>query len=180
MPSETPLPSFFGFTSYLTDSSFQGCPCWSLSSLNSGFQNLSYIQLPAQPLHPGVQLSLRSHEVSQWVHMTASTFRLWWLWVGSTPYVRTFLCFSFLLLMTEAAIKLIVCRFLRFNLLRFSPSPSLGLWTLFFLYSLLRIPGSDSDITYPWDGGAWWAAVYGVAQSWTRLKRLSSSNRKDT
>ena len=30
----------------------------------------------------------------------------------------------------------------------------------------------------PWesrDGGAWWAAVYGVTQSWTRLKRLSSS-----
>ena len=25
------------------------------------------------------------------------------------------------------------------------------------------------------DGGAWWAAVYGVAQSRTRLKRLSSS-----
>ena len=24
--------------------------------------------------------------------------------------------------------------------------------------------------------GAWWAAVYGVAQSWTRLKQLSSSN----
>ena len=27
------------------------------------------------------------------------------------------------------------------------------------------------------DGGAWWAAVYGVTQSWTRLKRLSSSSR---
>ena len=27
----------------------------------------------------------------------------------------------------------------------------------------------------PRDGGAWWAAVYGVAQSQTRLKRLSSS-----
>ena len=26
------------------------------------------------------------------------------------------------------------------------------------------------------DGGAWWAAVYGVAQSWTWLKRLSSSS----
>ena len=26
------------------------------------------------------------------------------------------------------------------------------------------------------DRGAWWAAVYGVAQSWTRLKRLSSSS----
>ena len=25
------------------------------------------------------------------------------------------------------------------------------------------------------DGEAWWAAVHGVAQSWTRLKRLSSS-----
>ena len=25
-------------------------------------------------------------------------------------------------------------------------------------------------------GGAWWAAVYGVAQSWTWLKRLSSSS----
>ena len=26
------------------------------------------------------------------------------------------------------------------------------------------------------DGGVWWAAVYGVAQSQTRLKRLSSSS----
>ena len=30
----------------------------------------------------------------------------------------------------------------------------------------------------PWTGGAWWAAVYGVAQSWTWLKWLSSSSRK--
>ena len=29
-----------------------------------------------------------------------------------------------------------------------------------------RIPGT---------GGAWWAAVYGVAQGWTRLEGLSSS-----
>ena len=28
----------------------------------------------------------------------------------------------------------------------------------------------------PRDGGAWWAAIYGVAQSQTRLKRLSSSS----
>ena len=28
----------------------------------------------------------------------------------------------------------------------------------------------------PRDGGAWWAAVYGVVQSRTRLKRLSSSS----
>ena len=34
----------------------------------------------------------------------------------------------------------------------------------------------DSCLENPRDRGAWWAAVYGVAQSWTRLKRLSSSN----
>ena len=33
-----------------------------------------------------------------------------------------------------------------------------------------------SCLENPRDGGAWWAAVYGVAQSRTRLKWLSSSN----
>ena len=32
----------------------------------------------------------------------------------------------------------------------------------------------------PRDGGAWWAAVYGVTQSRTRLKRLSSSSKRLT
>ena len=31
-----------------------------------------------------------------------------------------------------------------------------------------------SCLENPRDGGTWWAAVYGVAQSWTRLKQLSS------
>ena len=35
---------------------------------------------------------------------------------------------------------------------------------------------SCSCLENPRDGGAWWAAVYGVAQSHTRLKRLSSSS----
>ena len=35
-------------------------------------------------------------------------------------------------------------------------------------------PLQCSCLENPRDGGAWWAAVYGVAQSWTRLKRLSS------
>ena len=30
------------------------------------------------------------------------------------------------------------------------------------------------------DGGAWWAAVYRVAQSWTRLKQLSNSSSNST
>ena len=33
-----------------------------------------------------------------------------------------------------------------------------------------------SCLENPRDGGAWWAAIYGVTQSWTRLKRLSSSS----
>ena len=36
-------------------------------------------------------------------------------------------------------------------------------------------PLQCSCLENPRDGGAWWAAVYGVAQSRTRLKRLSSS-----
>ena len=34
-------------------------------------------------------------------------------------------------------------------------------------------PLQYSCLENPVDRGAWWAAVYGVAQSWTRLKRLS-------
>ena len=37
-------------------------------------------------------------------------------------------------------------------------------------------PLQCSCLENPRDGGAWWAAVYGVVQSWTRLKRLSSSS----
>ena len=47
---------------------------------------------------------------------------------------------------------------------------------LHFHFSLLCIgegngnPLQCSCLENPRDGGAWWAAVYGVAQSWTRLK----------
>ena len=37
-------------------------------------------------------------------------------------------------------------------------------------------PLQCSCLENPRDGGAWWAAVYGVAQSRTRLKRLSNSS----
>ena len=38
-------------------------------------------------------------------------------------------------------------------------------------------PLQCSCLENPRDRGAWWAAIYGVAQSRTRLKRLSSSSR---
>ena len=41
---------------------------------------------------------------------------------------------------------------------------------------LIGNPLQYSCLQNPMDGGAWWAAVYGVAQSRTRLKRLSSSS----
>jgi len=37
-------------------------------------------------------------------------------------------------------------------------------------------PLQCSCLENPRDGGAWWAAVYGIAQSHTQLKRLSSSS----
>ena len=53
---------------------------------------------------------------------------------------------------------------------------------LYFHFSLSCIgegngnPLQCSCLENPRDGGAWWAGVYGVAQSRTRLKRLSSSS----
>ena len=53
---------------------------------------------------------------------------------------------------------------------------------LYFHFSLSHTgegngnPLHCSCLENPRDGGAWWAAVYGVAQSQTRLKRLSSSS----
>ena len=41
-------------------------------------------------------------------------------------------------------------------------------------------PLQCSCLENPRDGGAWWAAVSGVAQSRTRLKRLSSSSNAPT
>ena len=51
------------------------------------------------------------------------------------------------------------------------------------LWHSLEKPGGEGNGTplqyscleNPGDGGAWWAAVYGVTQGRTRLKRLSSS-----
>ena len=37
-------------------------------------------------------------------------------------------------------------------------------------------PHQCSCLENPRDGGAWWAAIYGVTQSQTRLKRLSRSS----
>ena len=55
---------------------------------------------------------------------------------------------------------------------------------LHFDFSLSCIgEGTGNPLQYsclenPREGGAWWAAVYGVAQSRTRLKRLSGSSSK--
>ena len=54
-----------------------------------------------------------------------------------------------------------------------------SLWLFTFMYwrrkwqpTPVFLPGE------PKDGGAWWAAIYGVTQAWTQLKWLSSSSSK--
>ena len=53
---------------------------------------------------------------------------------------------------------------------------------LHFHFSLSCIGEGNGDplqyscLENPRDGGAWWAAVYGIAQGQTQLKRLSSSS----
>ena len=34
-------------------------------------------------------------------------------------------------------------------------------------------PHSSTSLENPMDGGAWWAAVHGVAKSWTRLSNFT-------
>ena len=57
---------------------------------------------------------------------------------------------------------------------------SLSLFTFHFSLSCIGKgngnPLQRSCLKNPRDRGAWWAAIYGVAQSRTRLKRLSSSS----
>ena len=59
------------------------------------------------------------------------------------------------------------------------------LYRLYFHFLLSCIgegngnPLQCSCLENPRDGGAWWAAIYGVAQSRARLKRLSSSSSMD-
>ena len=68
------------------------------------------------------------------------------------------------------------------SLLKTLLGSSQGYQRLRFHFSLSCIgegngnPLQCSCLENPRDGGAWWAAVYGVAQSRTRLKRLSSSS----
>ena len=53
---------------------------------------------------------------------------------------------------------------------------SLSLFTFMHWRSKMATDSSVSCLENPRDGGAWWAAVYGVAQSRTQLKWLSSSS----
>ena len=55
-------------------------------------------------------------------------------------------------------------------------------WPKYWSFSFNISPSNDGNplqcscLENPRDGEAWWAAVYGVAQSRTRLKQLSSSS----
>ena len=70
------------------------------------------------------------------------------------------------------------CRYLTFC---FSSHHLMGIWVAstfgyFEQWCYERAPLQYSCLENPMDGGAWWAVVYGVAKSRTRLKWLSSSS----
>ena len=51
-------------------------------------------------------------------------------------------------------------------------------WTCLVLISLYYREGNGTPLQYsclenPMDGGAWWAAVHGVAEGWTRLSNFT-------
>ena len=57
----------------------------------------------------------------------------------------------------------------------FFPKPGLRVWILFKTFRNTIGEGDGTPLQYsclenPMDGGAWWAAVHGVAKSWTRLR----------
>ena len=52
-------------------------------------------------------------------------------------------------------------------------------YTLFYYFGMEKTMAPHSSVLClenPRDGGVWWAAMYGVTRSWTRLKWLSSSS----
>ena len=71
-------------------------------------------------------------------------------------------------------------------LLSSPPGTNTGVGCHFLLQGIFPTQGSHPGLPHcrwilylenPRDGGAWWAAVYGVTQSRTRLKRLSKNPR---
>ena len=66
--------------------------------------------------------------------------------------------------------------------MRFLPNNDISFCKAFYIAKVINtdiymdIGIWRSCLESPGDGGAWWAAVYGVAQSRTRLKRLSTSS----
>ena len=105
-------------------------------------------------------------------------------------------CLKFLLHMSVCVcVCMCICLFLRWmknTVICFPPFSCLPLFFFFFFYQFVFFffflvakhmsgegngnPFQCSCLEKPRDGVAWWAAVYGVAQSRTRLKRLSSSS----
>ena len=69
-----------------------------------------------------------------------------------------------------------------------SVSPTVNIFCFYDIFVITKestregngTPLQYSHLENPMDGGAWKAAVHGVAEGWTRLKWLSSSSKKST
>ena len=99
---------------------------------------------------------------SRSIHVTTNGIISFFLWLSDIPlHVRATLSL-FLCLLAE--IELLPCLSIVYSAARNTDGEGNG------------NPLQGSCLENPRDGGAWWAAIYGVTQSQTRLTRLSSSS----
>ena len=105
-----------------------------------------------------------------WIHICLQCRRPWFSsWIGEFPWRRDWLpTAGFLGFSAGSDGKESPC-----NAGELDSIPGLGRSLGGGHGNLLQYCGLEN----PRDGGAWWAAVHGVAQSWTRLKWLSGSSR---
>ena len=99
------------------------------------------------------------------------------LYIFGRIYQRFFFFFLWRFLITDSVS--VVIGLFRFSI--FYDSILVG-WMFLEMYLLLpsilekAMATQYSCLKNPMDRGAWWGAIYGVTQSWTWLKRLSSSS----
>ena len=146
-------------------------PCWGSDPSEGGLKMIPWA-LKFLCMHQARPLKSKQYHSDHIVlpHSELLFPKLSWhvLWNYQPPdYVSR----CHLLLRQEYTSKILLEKLFRFSTRNFF----FLWWSDLFLSNNKNICGGGG-LENPRNGGAWWAAVYGVAQSWTWLKWLSSSS----
>ena len=113
-----------------------------------------------------------------------------WHWVVWAAYIfwKLFLCQLLLLQLFSPILRIVFspCLIVSFSVQKLLSLTRPPLFTFVFISITLGgrsgegngNPVQGSCLENPRDGRAWWAVLYGFAQSWTQLKWLSSNSRR--